>query len=711
MDGPGSLLTRLRGVLAAFDDDALAGLANKGLVRRARKDLETIKPQVLEPVDAVERLRVQVADAVAELALLPAQSRCDCPASGICRHILAALIFVKESAAESGDAASDTHAGGVEPSATPIAASPVEEVLALDDEAIGKWAGKALVARVSKALALGLPVEFEAGDRVAARLPTRNVNCRWMPGCGPEGMICSCHEPRVCEHRVAVVLALQAARGTRVLDDSVSVGLMEAAGAPRSREDVLASVGSVVAEMVALGLSRLSRASAERLRTLAVSAHGVDLPRLERLLTGLAAEVELALARDAQADSANLLAQAARVEALRRGLDRRPTPHLVGQHKTSYEPVGDIELAGMGARAWRSPSGFAGLSVYFWDLSARNWATWTEARPLTTGGFDPIMRYQADGPWPGLASPAEAARKSLRLIGAWRNRQGRLSGRPATRAIPIGQADATSVPVRIEHWDALADRARRLFGGGFHDRTEQDTIVLLAPARWGPALFDEVRQELLRIVWDPENRPLVLALRHEKGTEGAVNTLLAHDASATWSVLGLLHLVSDRLSVEPITLHTENGPINLTLEGAASSPAAVPEPAGGVSVEQEEDADVGVEIEPSSTNLGRLLSLLAMRLLAIAEGGLAAYRAIPELHALGLRTEALGLACCGTAVGRVVAALEAQRRGELIDPTPAARNLLAAYHIVRLALVQESIAVATAGIVAAPQPDPMQAYS
>ena len=93
-----------------------------------------------------------------------------------------------------------------------------------------------------------------------------------------------------------------------------------------------------------------------------------------------------------------------------------------------------------------------------------------------------------------------------------------------------------------------------------------------------------------------------------------------------------------------------------------------------------------------------------MRLLAIAEGGLAAYRALPELHALGLRTEALGLACCGTAVGRVVAALESQRRGELIDPTPAARELLAAYHVVRLSLVQESIAMATAGLVAAPHP-------
>ena len=35
MDGPGTLLTRLRHALSAFDDDALAALSSKGLVRRA----------------------------------------------------------------------------------------------------------------------------------------------------------------------------------------------------------------------------------------------------------------------------------------------------------------------------------------------------------------------------------------------------------------------------------------------------------------------------------------------------------------------------------------------------------------------------------------------------------------------------------------------------------------------------------------------------
>src|SRR4029077_2395145 len=104
-----------------------------------------------------------------------------------------------------------------------------------------------------------------------------NIVCRWMPGGGLEGMLCSCHAPDVCEHRVAAVLAFQSARGTRNIDSMADIAQSASAGAARSRDEVLASVGAVVSEMVSLGLSRLSRASAQRLQTLAVSAHGVDL--------------------------------------------------------------------------------------------------------------------------------------------------------------------------------------------------------------------------------------------------------------------------------------------------------------------------------------------------------------------------------------------------------------------------------------------------
>jgi hypothetical protein len=61
---------------------------------------------------------------------------------------------------------------------------------------------------------------------------------------------------------------------------------------------------------------------------------------------------------------------------------------------------------------------------------------------------------------------------------------------------------------------------------------------------------------------------------------------------------------------------------------------------------------------------------------------------------------AVGLLSCGRSVLRVVEHLEQQRRGGLTDADASSRDLLRAYHIVRLAAAQESIAAATARLAA-----------
>jgi hypothetical protein len=703
MDGPGDLVARLRVALAAFDDEALAALANKGLVRRARKDLESAAPGVMGTEG--ERLRLEVGDAIVSVDPTPSRSVCSCPAGGICRHILGALIFLREAQgaeserAESGAADTEGESGG-----TIVAPSAAEEMRAVEEEALTKWAGKALVGRAARALMHGLAVEFEEAGAVLARFPTRNVTCRWMPGGGLAGMVCSCHAPEACEHKVAAILAFQVASGRRTLDDVEPATREASAGAPRTRAEVLESVSDVARKLVAIGTTRLSRATAERLRTLAVSAHGVDLPRLERMLRGLADEVELGLARAAQADAAGLLARAAQVEALAHALRTRPAPLLIGEHRTSYEPVGDIEVVGLGARRWRARSGYGGLTVYFWDRSANRWATWTEARPLSTGGIDPAARYQADGPWTGLASPYLASRHVLRLTGAYRNRFGRLSGRPSTRAFPLSPADPKAIPVRLDRWTELADLARLLFGGGFRDRNEQDELVLLAPAEWGPPEFDPIRQELVRVVLDADGRPLPLVLRHTPETQEAVDVMEAHDPSDTHSILGILRLEADHLSVEPIALHGTKGVFNLTLDTPRRTSPRRPTDGQAASDDDDEGSELTEEDgppAPSSTRIGMLLDALASHLETIGEGGLAAFRPIGELRGLATRAEALGLSSCARPVGRILEHLESQRRGEPDDADIAARDLLRAYHIIRLAAAQEAVAAATAQLVPA----------
>jgi hypothetical protein len=692
MAGEGAVLERIRAVAAHLDDDALAALANKGLVRRARKDLETSPPTLVGPEG--DRVRFQIEDCSVDLAQMPAYSKCTCPATGVCRHILAAFIFLRESIT----AAAPRH--GQETMPQPEPARARDEILAVTDEILQKWAGKALVRKASQALAIGLNAEFEERDVLAIRFPTWNIVCRWMPGGGLAGIICSCHAPGPCEHRVAAVLAYQAAQGQRQIQ--VETAALEAsAGAPRTRQEVLDSVGVVLREVVGLGLSRLSRSTEDRLRTLAVSAHGVDLPRLESVLRALADEVGLALARDAQAASPNLLATAARIEALRCGL-ARPTPDLVGVHRSRYEKVGDIELVGLGARQWRTRSGYTGLTLYFWDRSAKQWATWTESRPVTVPGFDPAARYNQDGPWAGCQSPVQACRHLIRLMGAWRNRAGRLSGRPSTRCLILEEADPAQVPGILTSWTELAQRAVRLFAGGLKEKSEQDEVVLLQPRGWGPGQFDPIRQEFVQLIIDNAGHPLMLVMPHTPQTENAIPILeqlsvgagSPDHAQTCWGLLGILRLERETLAVEPVALYQGTKVINLTLDGLPAT-----KPQGNVVSTEEEETEESEQPEAltaSSSALGLLLTRLGEQLESAAEGGLRSARNADALRNLAAQADAVGLAACARPVTLLANQLDGIRKSIEADSAQAAGTLLRAYYVIRFAAAQEIVAGATA---------------
>jgi hypothetical protein len=710
MAGTHPFLTKLRGVLKTLDDDALAALANKGLLRRAQKDLEASRPQLAAVEDGL--VRVQLADAAVEVPELVAKSTCTCPATGICRHVLSALIYLRDDPEIAAEAlvqqtlelGQDQDTAAAEAALLPP--SPVEVLGGLTDEDLQKWAGKALFRKALKALAASPDVEIETAGTLVIRFPLRNITCRWIPSGGLSGMVCSCRSETVCEHVVTAVLAYQASLGKRqIITEAVS--LEASAGAPRTRAEVLDSVGRVLREMVGLGLSRVSEATVQRLTTLAVSAHGVDLPRLERMLKSLADETGLGLRRDAQASTTRLLMLAARVEALRTALVRNPTPAIVGQHRSQYHEVGQITLVGLGAQQWRSPGGYQGVTVYFWDESRQGWSTWSESRPINQAGFEPCARFFADGPWAGCASPHESARSIVRLSGAWRNAQGRISGRPGTRAIVTGRSNQSDVPGAIRKWNELGERAKRLFGGRLSDQTENLEIVLIVPAQWGPSYYDSLRQELIRPVFDEDGRGIELWLPFTPLNQQAVEILERHDPADTYGLLAALRLVAGRICVQPISLFVGDAIVNLNLDKRDTTAEAVArsdklastqkESAGEEVLGDEEDEDILVA--GPATALGRFMITAQAEIEALAESGIAVRYDSELLTGAARRLEGLGLTSCAAPVLRLVEALsKAKKVADAESHDYAAGTLLHAAYVLHLAADQETVTAACAGL-------------
>lgn len=373
----------------AFDDDAFVALANKGLLRRAQKDLDRTPPEPAdETLEAVTFAFPEDNCHTTLPATGPAQACCTCAADGVCRHILVGALLLR---ARPEDHVEQPVFG------TPQPTLP-DEVLQLAEADLVRWASRAVFRQALDELAGGeIDVVIEETDSaVVFRLPQHNVAVRWIVGAGVAGMVCLCKRPGACKHRVAAVLAYQCEHG-QPLPELAQHALKAATGTPRTREDVLQAVQHTLTEIVALGWDRLATMHVDRLRTLAISAHGVDLPRLERALRALADQLRWQIERDVRADARRLLDAVARTYALAWALHHtQPAPAaLVGEHRARYFDVGSLELVGVGAQQWRTRSGYAGLTVFAWDTAARRWNTWSDSRPAFPNNvrFDPHQRY------------------------------------------------------------------------------------------------------------------------------------------------------------------------------------------------------------------------------------------------------------------------------------------------------------------------------
>ena len=86
-------------VLGRYDDEAWIALANRGLLRRARKDMEALQVRVTAETPA--GIEVAVGDQTVRIgAAGPAEAACSCPSAVICQHIITAGLWLASAAPE-----------------------------------------------------------------------------------------------------------------------------------------------------------------------------------------------------------------------------------------------------------------------------------------------------------------------------------------------------------------------------------------------------------------------------------------------------------------------------------------------------------------------------------------------------------------------------------------------------------------------------------
>ena len=560
-------LPQWTGVYAAFDDVALAALANRGLVRRGRAEVAAgrVRPVRIDD-DAVV---AAAGDPAVEVVLPPggpALARCPCPVAGVCIHVVAACLWLRGAAeappAGAGPDGAGPHggrAGSAEEERTgagrrggpraedandPRAEGPGEdadaggtaadepvdallaEVLSWEPAAVEKALGAPAARRVACALAgigtgdLAEGLELDgAPGRLTATWPGA-PEIVIVAGLGPRGMVVSGRHSRVARAAwcLQAVVRIFAARGRDWPWPQGSARLSD------GQRDVLETAAKAIEGVVSAGISRAGARSARELERLAQAARLEEMPRPSRLLASAAGTLGAVARREDAVDEERALGSLAAAWSLARAVlaaPDAPDPVLLGRAGTRQTEPG--LLVPLSAVWWRTPSSSRGVTARFWDADHHRLESVTTGR---AAGADPGFQRSEGAVLLWNTSIGALLSAPLRLKGATRRADGTLAPSSRTTAVSRGGFDGVDLPGLAAELDALQSGPG---AAGFEAPAPRVRLIPVAGDGLGRIDLDEVHQEYVWPVRAVDGRTHLLRLDPVGAEPRFVASLLARN--------------------------------------------------------------------------------------------------------------------------------------------------------------------------------------
>jgi hypothetical protein len=569
-----------RADLLALTPEALASLANFGLVKRAQRELgEGAGPSLAEDADGT--VVGTFPDGI--VARLPPKTPlkdapCTCGATNVCRHRVAVALAYKPwhaSALRPGDPAAVPQPGEASPS--PSSWSPAD----IDDATLERTLGSKVVARARATLARGLLATLEHDGVPTARLPSCTV--RFLVPNDVAYAKCDCAlAGGGCEHLALAVWAFREGRGA-------ATAAVVALGAPRaapSHAGALEAGEALVRDILQAGVAQ-ALPSPARFAELRARLERDGLTWVRAIVVDLEAALEGYHRRSAlygtREIAALLVELAARARCARSGGGELPPRFVLGEDEAPETLLEHVRLASVGARV-RADERTRFADVYLVDP-----ATATVMVLHKRWDFDPQTEPE-DGP--ALARRPIAARVPLKSLA-----QGQVVSeavtRRANRSIDLGttRVARTSVTPQRGDWSALPApvlvrdleeheaRTRARPPRLLRPRVLAEEVHVVEVSAVRDVAYASAEQQLVAQMVDATGHPFGLVVRHRRVAPHALEAVAAALAKTVRFVSGDLVRVGSGWQLEPVAVVADDvvvpdiaGPVQAPVVPAFSAP-------------------------------------------------------------------------------------------------------------------------------------------
>lgn len=589
MDGENNSMNDWKNRLADVDDEYLIGLANKGIVKRAYKDKEEGSAEIRKIGEEAE---VKVGEETVTVRFPLGESKCSCPSRSICRHVVMAVLVLKESA--KGDTEEEekpkqaeemqqeemprgeSESSGQAEKALKKSDSPqtleavsaisklLEEVCSYPMNSLKKTLGARHLQSFISQMKAGVRPEINYSSVITVRLPQQEMTVKLLSPL--EYSSCTCHKKDFCIHKAAAVLWCQLDK--KVITEEMLIG--EAAeNQEYDMEQIREAAGQMktfLEELLGTGLSRTSPDVLDYLERLAIISHNANLPNFEGYFRALFDSYGKYLKRTASFQTRELMGQITRLyrrtELLLKAENKIEIAEYAGEFKAEYVPIGNLDLIGIAIEYFKSQTGYEGETIYFLEEHTKEWYTYTVARPVFyESGRKRGNTEKGQAPWGLLISLEELARKRIHLSGAKCDERKRLSSSQETKGEVTGERNLTWKELDGWYYQDFQKLFLEQIGKGRGEwlraqKGGKDSVklVVLQPDSIEKAEFSETGQQLSMVLYDKAGREIIVEVVYSRKEEWGIRYLERIREGRIPYFLGKIYLRDGRIRMYPVTL-------------------------------------------------------------------------------------------------------------------------------------------------------------
>ncbi|MCR3759126.1 SWIM zinc finger family protein [Clostridium felsineum] len=554
MDSKDNFLKKISVFVESIDEAYLIGISNKGIVKRAQKDLLKIESIKYEIKDSY--IRFEFDDIVCYIEENINKYKCSCPSRSICKHIIMAYLHLLENKDEVFQLKDINQ----------VKKDYLKIIEDFKIEEIKKKIGEKKLQNILNKIENGVNFEVNEGSIVEVILKDEDASVKLLGQ--SENYICSCKNKDFCTHKAEAIILYKLKKGFVTLEELKKFKPKAVEFDEERFKKASLKVQEEIEKILVTGLSRASITTLDRLNNLSIICHNYGLFNFEKTVRRIKEDFSLYFNKNASFIKEKLLNEITSLYSkagfLYNSKDSNSLKQLVGEFKSSYYEIPPLVLSGFAAERWKSNSGYEGITYYFMDNISAHIYTYNDLMPTY---YDEVQKknWNSNSPWKLNCSICDLSSISFKLFYARSNFKRRLSSSSKSYGTIIDKISIYELnrdEITYNDWNSVLEN---IF---MNEKKEENyNMIFLNVSKFGATMFKDVNGEFIVPIYDKNNGIINLSVKDSTRTKDMIRRIeriVKRQKSNCF--FGRVYIENEELRFFPISCYDKIGKINnLTL--------------------------------------------------------------------------------------------------------------------------------------------------